>query len=256
MAKVFQFPVKIPSILTDIVARAYNIDTTQKVISELRHLIVELKANIRLQTTTTTINRAETPSRKRNSEDEDLPNGHVGKKPRVAVSKSSIGSSWKGTRFEGVSFTVPQRKKLSLTISSSKNEGLIASGSGVDTPEFGVPWSQVEHVMCLPVPEKTQAQRSFIVFPRGVDGLGETTSDHEMMVWTVPDTKTKGAADDEPTQAQAIKSALSQRSKLLEPDPTDFTSEIPPAGSKKGEKAYHIKAFKGSKDGKLSAPLC
>ena len=223
--------------------------------------VTSLKQQI--HTPTSSSNRDElVVSRKRNLEDDDglLQDGSQEKKARLAEhsssSKASVGASWSGTTFDGVSFTIPQRKKFTLTVSSTASEGLSASVPGSKTPEFAIPWNEIQTVVCLPVPEKTQAQKSFLIFPKGVNGLQELSSPaYETMVWTVPDTKAKGAAEDEPTQAQAIKAALAQNASVLEPSPKDFASEIPPIGGKKDSKAYHIKAFKGSKDGTLSQRL-
>ena len=174
---------------------------------------------------------------------------------RGGAEGGSIHGAWSAETFDGVSFSVPQRKKLNLQVSANrKTEGIRAVAPGSSEPEFGLPWSEVEHVICLPVPEKAQAQKNFCVFPKGGDGVmpaPEGGSQHETMVWTAPDTKAKGAAEDEPTQVGRMLASLEKaKCKLQQPDEKEFASEVPQPG-RKGEKAYHVKAFKGSKDGEL-----
>lgn len=55
----------------------------------------------------------------------------------------SLNATWSSTLFEGVSFAVPQRKKLSLEISAKKNEGLRAVNPATKLTEFGVPWNAI-----------------------------------------------------------------------------------------------------------------
>ncbi len=72
------------------------------------------------------------------------------------------------------------------------------------------------------------------------------------MVWTVPELKPKEAEEGKPnlrqTMTEAVKAA---KRNVLEPDATQFVSEVQQA-YRKGEKAYHVKAFRGSKDGRTS----
>ena len=182
---------------------------------------------------------------------------------RAAQGSNSIQSTWTTDNFEGISFSVPARKKCALQISRNrKTEGVRAVAQGeTSVPEFGLLWSQVEHVICLPVPEKAQPQKNFCVLPKGGDGItpagtaqaGET--EESIIVWTAADTKPKGAAEDELTQAQKIVESLAgAKCNIQGPDAKEFVSEVPPPG-RKGEKAYHVKAFKGNKDGKYHSTL-
>ena len=54
---------------------------------------------------------------------------------------SSLDGAWSSTLFESVSFSVPQRKKLSLEISAKKSEGVRAVNPATKRTEFGVPWN-------------------------------------------------------------------------------------------------------------------
>ena len=123
--------------------------------------------------------------------------------------------------------------------------------------------------MCLPVPEKVQPQYNFCIFPRGGTGIGSSGGSEgagqEQVVWTVPATAPKPGicnGDIRTTEnesykevvLQAINARLSKYRKDLqqvtEPSAQEFASELAHA-HRKGEKAYHVKAFRGSKDGFL-----
>ena len=114
---------------------------------------------------------------------------------------------------------------------------------------------RTEHVVCLPVPEKAQATYNFCVFPKYGDGapsLPEGRPLHEAMVWTVPDVKAKDVGDEKPNYRKSMTEAVEATGmRVLEPDALEFASEVQQA-YRKGEKAYHVKAFRGSKDGKPS----
>ena len=181
----------------------------------------------------------------------------------VREAQGSITSQWEADTFEGLSFSVPIRKKLNLQISANrKSEGVRAWDAYSDPlhPEFGAVWPDINHVICLPVPEKAQAQKNFCVFSKGGDGItfpaeGENPGLGSTMIWTAADTKAKGAAEEEPTQAGKIEeSLLKAKVHIQGPDDKEFVSELQPPG-KRGQKAYHVKAFKGNKDGKLHCVL-
>ena len=53
-----------------------------------------------------------------------------------------LDTTWAGTPIEGVSFAVPQRKKLSLHISPARNEGVKAVNPTTSAAEFGLSWKQ------------------------------------------------------------------------------------------------------------------
>ena len=120
----------------------------------------------------------------------------------------------------------------------------------------------VENVVCLPLPEKAQPQYNFCVFPK-ISGGAESTSDGseaEQMLWTVPCTVPKpgiiGAGvevkpDDtyDTLLLTLVNEALEGIGKrIVRPDVGEFVSQTSQP-HKKGEKAVHVKAFRGSKDG-------
>ena len=156
-----------------------------------------------------------------------------------------------------ISFSVPQRKKLTLEIGNLPTQGLRASNPSTGEPEFQIQWSNVQHVVCLPVPEKAQAQHNFCVF---------TNTPAEQVLWTVPGTVPKAGmigsevqfAPDE-TYKDILRRVLNERlrnrrTKVIEPDEKEFASQTVQA-HRKGERAVHVKAFRGSKDGMFTRCL-
>ena len=129
---------------------------------------------------------------------------------------------------------------------SGRGGGVRALGA-TGTLEFGMPWTEVEQVFCLPVPEKAKPQSNFVVIPRGGEGYAPVAAGvtvPEPMVWTELDTpELSNTKNTLRTQLKAFGKGL------IEPEQAEFFSAIPQS-HRKGEKAYHVKAFKGSKDGK------
>ena len=155
-----------------------------------------------------------------------------------------------------VSFSIPQRKKLSLSINKMPSAGLRAiNASG--SSEFGVSWECVRDIVCLPVPEKAQAQYSFCILSATADGLAS-----DQIVWTVPDSVPKEgtfvglmASQPDVTYRTLLVTVLNEalkphKKRVIEPNKQEFASQVVQA-HRKGEPAYHIKAFRGSKDGFL-----
>lgn len=123
----------------------------------------------------------------------------------------------------------------------------------------------VEFATCVPVPEKAQAQYMFCVFPLNTDGTNNHSSADiepaEQILWTIPNTTLK------PSQVSGeliIETEDTYRSLLLRvlnrclapfhkqvevPNEKEFASQTAQV-YKKGEKAVHVKAFRGSKDGR------
>lgn len=88
------------------------------------------------------------------------------------------------------------------------------------------------------------------------------------MVWTIPDGPPKsahfsgtGSVLDEPQEGETFQT-LTRRlldknlkpGKLIYPDADEFVSAVPEA-HRKTEKAYHVKAFRGGKDGRFYLAL-
>ena len=150
-----------------------------------------------------------------------------------------------------ISFFVPQRKKLTLELGNLPDQGLRASNPSTGKPEFQVQWSDVQQVVCLPVPEKAQAQYNFCVF---------TNTSAEQAVWTVPASIPKAGMfgadipiEPDETYKDILIRVFNERLKhrmknVILPDEKEFVSQTVQA-HRKGEKAVHVKAFRGSKDG-------
>ena len=153
-----------------------------------------------------------------------------------------------------ISFSIPQRKKLHFRIVQyTFSGGLSTLGAQVINPatnsvEYELPSSDIAQVIRTPVPEKGSKQYNFIFIP-------STTSTYEPILFTVPATPLKGGTYTFPTSTSTLEDALShvltQHSlSLTLPDEKEFASATPEA-HRKSEKAYHVKAFRGSKDGFL-----
>ncbi|KAL8704615.1 MAG: hypothetical protein Q9225_008076, partial [Loekoesia sp. 1 TL-2023] len=150
-----------------------------------------------------------------------------------------------------ISFSIPQRKKLKLELGRNSDKGAIRACQPTSREaEFSVRWQDVEYCVCLPVPEKAQPQYNYCIFPRSTE---------EQILFTVPGTKVKpetiqsdSAVDPEESYKSVVTRMLNRRlnNKVLEPDEREFVSQVAQA-HRKGEKAVHVKAFRGSKDGFL-----
>ena len=107
------------------------------------------------------------------------------------------------------------------------------------------------------MPEKAQAARNFCVFSKNGDGIApaaDGASGYEPMVWTAADTLAKGDEGGVTASAKIIKALKDAKCQVMEPKDDEFVSEVQQA-YRKGEKAYYVKAFRGSKDGKFLLPL-
>ncbi|KAI4228832.1 MAG: hypothetical protein L6R36_001334 [Xanthoria steineri] len=200
---------------------------------ELTDLFHDITTYISTLTGSTQTNGHGPPSKKRKLEDE----------ASTADTYDSIAD---------VSFSIPQRKKLKLEMGRNRETGAIrGTSAATGETEFGIRYSDVDCCVCLPVPEKAQPQYSFCVLP---------TSGDDQLLFSVPGTKIRPEAvhsdqlvDEEHSYKDFVITMLSKRmkkTKVIEPNAKDFSSTIAQA-HRKGEKAVHVKAFRGSKDGFL-----
>ncbi|KAF7116375.1 hypothetical protein CNMCM5793_004619 [Aspergillus hiratsukae] len=165
---------------------------------------------------------------------------------------------------QDVSFAIPQRKKLTLEVTAGRGF-LRARNQTSKEVEFGVPLDRIRHVLCLPVPEKSQRQFNFCIIPQYSDGINPPPEGEEVfesMVWTVSDGPAKAAfsgngqqvgTGDGETAESLVRRILNENlshTKVVRPDERQFVSAMPEP-HRKGEKAYHVKAFRGSKEGYL-----
>lgn len=166
-----------------------------------------------------------------------------------------------------LSFTIPQRKKLHLEVGDA-SAGLRCRNPTTNEVECTIRWADIQHVACLPVPEKAQVQYNICVFPTNGDGIttaSEGGSLPEQLLWTIPNGSPKagicgddvrfGPDDSFKTVVvgllnDRLKQQKGSRCRVIEPDEQEFVSEVAQP-SKKSQKAVHVKAFRGSKDGFL-----
>jgi len=197
------------------------------------------------------------PSKKRK-----LENGHNG---TVQTTRDWDTASY--STIKELSFTIPQRKKLNLEIGDA-SVGLRCQNSTTKEVEFTIRWADIQYVACLPVPEKAQPQYNVCVFPTNGDGITTASvgpSLPEQLLWTIPNRAPKPGvcgedirfAPEESLKSVMVKllnDRLKQRKgskcQVIEPDEKEFVSEVAQP-SKTGQKAVHVKAFRGSKDGFL-----
>ncbi|BFZ63796.1 hypothetical protein YB2330_004928 [Saitoella coloradoensis] len=173
---------------------------------------------------------------------------------------SNVATSDALLTIKDVSFTAPQRKKLALTITPTHLVAHVAGGNA----EFTIELNKVASIACLPVPDKAARQWSFCIFPAREEGKGDAEV-RESIVFTVPDRAPKqgafsgsvvGFLAESDTKgyvslvSAVLRDALEEATKLVTPDASEFVSAIPQA-HRKGEKAYHVAAHRGSKDGYL-----
>ncbi|KIH90033.1 negative regulator of DNA transposition protein [Sporothrix brasiliensis 5110] len=188
-----------------------------------------------------------------------------------------------------ISVSIPQRKKYDLCF--TKNY-LYARAANTTTPVPGIvyAWTDFEYVFYLPVPEKTQVQYNYILFPRhaALASLSKPTPaaaavaptvppppppTTEPLVFTVPATAPKPGQVGGPSAGLAaavsdsyttlfhwaiegqLRSAENvylarQRTIIVAADPNVFHSAARQP-FRPAEKAVHVRAFRGSKDGYL-----
>jgi len=108
-----------------------------------------------------------------------------------------------------------------------------------------------DQILCLPVPEKTKRQHNFVIIP--------TTSSVEPIIWTVFEPSKKeleAGANEEPAYTANLlnKELKPFRMKVVLPDEDEFASAIVQS-HRKEEKAFHVKAHRGAKDGEVTSIL-
>ncbi|KAJ5130103.1 uncharacterized protein N7515_006142 [Penicillium bovifimosum] len=192
-----------------------------------------------------------------------LQNGDSGETAQASVNLKD-GNAPLSFYVQDVSFSTPQRKKLTLEITAGHTY-LRARNQTTKEIEFGVSMDKIRHALCLPVPEKTQKQFNFCIIPEFADGINpppEGTAVAEPMVFTISDGPAKAAFSGDGQQlgqgpgetAEALlRKILNEHmphTNVVRPDDKQFVSATPEA-HRKGDKAYHVKAFRGSKEGYL-----
>lgn len=240
----------------DLAARM--LDAGQRYQGELPALFGDIAQHVLATTTTTTTSsRTVLPSNAKKRKLDDVPLSGPANGSSTAISTPSVSFECKN-----VSFAVPARKKLKLQLvadaaDSSRREVRVLNVQSHEV-EYSISNAQIEQAFCLPVPEKQQRQWNFVLFPHP----GATTVEGmpcEQMVFTMNETKPDDASSSTRATAEGdtyVSVTEPELNTLLQPygkrvvRPTDveFSSSIPQS-HRRGEKAYHIKAHKGSKEG-------
>ncbi|KAH6639428.1 hypothetical protein C7974DRAFT_304418 [Boeremia exigua] len=206
---------------------------------------------------------AEPTTKKRRLDDSNgAPNVGKAAAPASTAASDLASASRKAFKsYAGVSFSMPQRKKFTLELIDKKDGGIRAIGA-TGTTEFALAWKDVDQVFCLPVPEKAKKQHNFIIVPVHGDGVNPVPEElkgsaPEPIIWTFEEATGKNIVEGEDPgpgpMAEAIHHCLIQAGtgkQVVFPDADEFASAIPES-HRKGEKAYHVKAHRGSKEGYL-----
>ncbi|KAH8168347.1 histone chaperone [Sarocladium implicatum] len=166
-----------------------------------------------------------------------------------------------------ISVSVPQRKKFELCFTANHFYAR-APGTTAPIPAITYAWHDLEYAFYLPVPEKTQVQHNYVLFPKGTSLPSKTNPPTaEPIVFTIPATSPKegtiGGA--EASEAAAVSDAykdlfhwaIGKRLKsagnpipIISANPNKFHSKIR-QGHRPNERAVHVNGFRGSKDGFL-----
>jgi len=190
-----------------------------------------------------------------------IEDGHATKKrkldPKTVVGKddSEDGASELLLRVPDISFSLPQRKKFTLQITTTSLQ--IESAT---TQESELLFKDISYITCLPVPDKAAKQWNFCVFTKNSEGFGERMG--EVWVWTINDGVLKnvtGKAMDGVQQdncdfraliTSTINDQLRGGLKVIEPNPDIFRSTLVQS-HRKTEISFHVKAHRGTKEGYL-----
>ncbi|EXJ58683.1 hypothetical protein A1O7_06112 [Cladophialophora yegresii CBS 114405] len=163
-----------------------------------------------------------------------------------------------------ISFSLPQRKKLHLGMAQYGTDINVAGTSfaiftrnpATNEVDMEVPFSRFAYALRLPVPEKAAKQYNFVLIPRpgttGVEPIIWTVNAGPLKSCTIPNEQLAiVAAGPDDVLECALGFVLRQSNVSLSlPSPDEFYSATPES-HRKGDKAYHVKAHRGSKDGYL-----
>ncbi|KAK5054483.1 hypothetical protein LTR84_001374 [Exophiala bonariae] len=172
-----------------------------------------------------------------------------------------------------ISFSLPQRKKYHLGIAQygtdinapSTTFSIFILTPATNEIELEVPLSDFAYALRLPVPEKTTKQYNFCLLPKN-GSASASQQPREPVIWTVPHgpVKTlnimssslsaiasKKAGSDDQILEKALSFVLSRHDiQLTQPSKDEFAS-AKPESHHKNDTAYHVRAFRGSKEGFL-----
>lgn len=161
-----------------------------------------------------------------------------------------------------VSFQAPSRKKLKLEVAADSGDKQMAElralNPATNELEHYLPGTDIDQVFCLPQPEKQARQMNFVLFPKPGAMLADGRP-AEQIVFVMTESAPAGASvvvgglreDDTYVSVtlRALQAFLSPfHKRVITPDEKEFASSIPQS-HRKGEKAYHVKGHRGSKEG-------
>ncbi|KAF4448179.1 hypothetical protein F53441_8388 [Fusarium austroafricanum] len=204
------------------------------------------------------------PAHKKRRVDVQQTNGTNGTKALVKTETNAADESVL-LEIKEISVSVPQRKKFELCFTDGHIYAR-APNTTAPIPAITYAWSDIEYVFYLPVPEKNQVQHNYVIFPRGTCLPSKTNPPtEEPLVFTVPSTAPKQGTIGGPDAGSAAAVADNYKSlfhwalnRYLKPNGVDITSADPNKFQsmvrqphRPSEKAVHVKAFRGSKDGYL-----
>ncbi|QSZ31616.1 hypothetical protein DSL72_001183 [Monilinia vaccinii-corymbosi] len=212
----------------------------------------------------------EPASKKRRIDEGSVPNVTNGTSNSARDAPATGGDSVL-LEVKGISVVIPQRKKYTLCFTSTH---LYAQLPTSKEPVSGMSyaWKDIEYVFCLPVPEKAQRQYNYILFPKNSiiapskpslsapptpEPLVFTITDGPPKAGTIGGTDSPAASAVSDDYKSLFNWALTTRLKaagnplkVIESDPKLFSSAIRES-HRPSEKAVHVRAFRGSKDGYL-----
>lgn len=199
---------------------------------------------------------SQTNTKKRKLDDEPEKNHVVPQDTSKALSPPIL-------QCNDVSVQVPVRKKMKVELTGDDVlEGSLLLKSQT-SPHIGTEHclhaSEVEAIFCLPTPDKQVRQANFVVMPKNVyhDKLAKMPA--EQIVFVMNDTPVTGALSfigdiaENDTCISVTHRALdlwltNVGKRVITPSAAQFASSIPQS-HRKGEKAYHVRAHRGSKEG-------
>ncbi|KAL1597364.1 hypothetical protein SLS59_007393 [Nothophoma quercina] len=267
-AKASEPPVEHPAVIDAAFAGSFNLRKRVHAVLDEHPSLSDLFGDISafILSYQSQLSNSPTTKKRKLDESNDAQNGTTAAPapapaPVTTLGGGSLSSTATKTfkSYTGVSFSIPQRKKFTLELLDKKDGGIRAVGA-TGNVEFALAWKDADQVFCLPVPEKAKKQHNFIVIPvhgDGVNPVPEGASAPEPIVWTFEEATGKNIVEGEDPgpapMAEAIHHCLIQAGtgkEVVFPNADEFASAIPES-HRKGEKAYHVKAHRGSKEGYL-----
>ncbi|KAF7194748.1 Histone chaperone [Pseudocercospora fuligena] len=249
---------------TDSALATRIIDAANRHQGELPALFWDIAKHVIASSTGSSSSAAQATNTKKRKLDEATSSNHQPTANGNSNHSTPIAQPALAFECKNVSFAVPARKKLKLQIIAdqsepSRREVRLLNNTTNET-EYTLPNAQIDQVFCLPVPEKQQRQSNFVILPKA----GATNADGtpcEQIVFTMNETKPDDAnsstrakveGDTYITVTDAELNALLQPygKQVIRPTEAEFASSIPQS-HRKGEKGYHVKAHRGTKEGYL-----